>query len=271
MNIVIYTSSVKGAFNDYNIYRLLKDRPEHNYAFVEVKREVSVSLWLKFKRFVVTLRDGKDLWERDLRRLDNVIRKKIDAGLPENCKTHFVDSVNGPESEALLKELKPDIILQAGAGILKKNIFSIAKRATINVHHGFAPEIRGVASTFWCLYYGLTDLIGVTCHEIDETLDTGAVITQFKYPYSTGDSFLKIQETLCLKGADILLEAVDLYDQNAEFTYKSEEKKSYYFSNVHYVQYNLLKKNGFLPLKASEVGSLKTKMKPKTLIRVNHE
>lgn len=213
------------------------------------------------------IRDGKNHWLHDLAKLDKKINKLSSALNLEDFDTFYVDSVNDLKSQTIIAKLQPDIIFQAGAGILKSSIFSLPKKATINIHHGLAPEIRGMKSTFWCLYYGLTDLIGVTCHVIDETLDTGDVLSQFKYDYKSGDSFINIQEVICQKGADLLLVALDKYDRYTAFESSSEEIISYYFSDVDPLDYNALKKNSFLALKQSEVPKLKTKKKIKTIIK----
>jgi len=268
MNILIYTSNIKGTFNTYNISRLISERPNHDYSFFVVNHKIKkTSLWLKFKRFIISLRDGRDAFLSDSKILDDLICKKINIIHFEDFEKHYVKCVNGPENEPLIKKLNPDIILQAGAGILKSNIFSLAKKATINVHHGLAPEVRGMNSTFWCLYYGLTDLIGVTCHIIDKNLDTGDIVTQFKYKYTEGDSFIKIQEKLCKKGADLLIEAIDILEQDIDFQKESEEVLSYYFSAVSRLDYNELKKNNFISVTQNKVSDLKTKTKLKTITK----
>jgi methionyl-tRNA formyltransferase len=266
MNILIYTSNNKGAFNSYNISRLIHERPNHEYSFIVVNHKINkIRLWLKFKRFIITLRDGRDTFLSDSKVLDNLIYKKIINF--ENFEMHHVNSVNDSENEYLIKKLNPDVILQAGAGILKKNIFSLAKKATINVHHGLAPEVRGMNSTFWCLYYGLTDLIGVTCHIIDENLDTGDIITQFKYKYTKGDSFIKIQKNLCQEGAELLIEAIDILEQNVNFKKESKEVLSYYFSSISRLDYRKLKNNNFESVARNKINDLKTKKKQKTKIK----
>jgi methionyl-tRNA formyltransferase len=268
MHIVIYTSDSRSSSDNYNISHLLNQRKNHKFSFVIVKKKVvPVSLWLRFKRFIVDVRDGKNHWVDDLEALNKKINTRTLSFDLGNFDTYYVHSVNDSESENIITQLQPDIILQAGAGILKNNVFSLAKKATINVHHGLAPDIRGIKSTFWCLYYGLTDLIGVTCHKIDKNLDTGAILSQYRYPYTLGDSFLKVQEVLCQKGLELLIEALDIIDAHTIFESVTEEVTSYYFSNVDRSDYNALKANGFLAVKQNEIANLKTKKKIKTIIK----
>ena len=105
-------------------------------------------------------------------------------------------------------------------------MFSLSKFGTINLHHGYCPEIRGMNSTFWCLCYGLTNLIGVTCHLIDEGIDTGPIIRQYNYKYNLGDSYFKIQHHLITKGADLLLDSIETLQSNkGKLAFKKVEVK----------------------------------------------
>lgn len=267
MNIVIYTSLNQSSFDEFNISQLIKARPEHNYSIVVLKtKQHQISFINRIKRMLVSLRDGRNELQRDIVLLDKVISQKVSGFSLTDFPTYYVDALNDSATEDLIKGLNPDIIVQAGAGILKENIFSIARKGTLNVHHGLAPEVRGIKSTFWCLYYGLTDLIGVTCHLIDKNLDTGNIITQYKYNYQSGDTFLKIQEDLCINGAELLVKAIDILGTYSSLEFKESEIESFYFGSVNYINYNELKKRGFRSVKPNELSSLKTKLKAKRIL-----
>jgi methionyl-tRNA formyltransferase len=215
---------------------------------------------------LVAIRDGRNELQKDLSALDKVISQKTLGFNIYDYATYYVDALNDSNTETLIRSLKPHIIVQAGAGILKENIFIIARKGTLNVHHGLAPEVRGIKSTFWCLYYGLTDLIGVTCHLIDQNLDTGNIISQYKYDYQHGDTFLKIQEDLCEKGAQLLVKAIDVLGNYSSLEFQESEINSFYFGSVNYINYNELKKREFRAVKSNDVSSLRTKLKVKRIL-----
>lgn len=268
MKIVLFTSNTKGALNTFNIKTLIKNCPNHNYIIVNLNNKPKrIGNWLKFKRFIVELRDGKDYWRRDLKSLEKKIIQSFPKVNLKKIKTYQVSSVNGELTEQIIKESSPDIVIQAGAGILKENIFSIPKYGTLNVHHGFAPEIRGIKSTYWCLHYGLHNLIGVTCHYIDKTLDTGPVIKQYRYNYNPSTSFIDIQLDLCKNGAKILTESVNEIEKSKDWHLDKKEIKSYYFSGVSPKDYNKLKAQNFLPI--SDKSELKYKIKIKSTLKPN--
>lgn len=89
-------------------------------------------------------------------------------------KLHYAAGPNSAAAANLLKELRPDIMIQAGAGILRHQIFSIPRLGTLNLHHGIAPAIRGMNSIYWALWENRPDWLGSTVHFIDDGIDTGA-------------------------------------------------------------------------------------------------
>ena len=266
MNICIYTSSVQSITNLINITHLINERPKHNYSFLVVKQEEKIiSLKDKLKRFYGELRsdDGRYDYQRDLIKLNE---KLFHLGQPIskfNMETEFVAQVNDAKSEAFLIKNKPDIILQAGAGILRENIFSKAGIATINVHHGIAPEIRGIDSTFWCMFYGIKEKIGVSCHIIDEHLDTGAIIHQ-QILATKAQSFIEIQYENYLLGRDVLVKGIDRLDIGNLKIEKQGEVKSWYFGVVNPFLYYALKKRNFSPI--MKISDKTHKMKERNIV-----
>lgn len=84
--------------------------------------------------------------------------------------------LNHPETVSLLREFNPDFLVRVSGGILRKEVFSVARIAALNIHHGIAPQIRGMWSIPWALLEERADWIGATVHVIDAGIDTGAVI-----------------------------------------------------------------------------------------------
>jgi methionyl-tRNA formyltransferase len=261
MKVAIYTSVETSTFNNYNIGELIYKFPHYEYLFVCVKKRGAQKVINKIKNDVYELIYGKNQFKEDIAILNTSVKnltKQYDKKKYDYCE---VDDVNDKESEHILKQFNPDIILQAGAGILKSNIFSISKIATLNVHHGFSSEIRGMNSTFWCLYYGLYDKIGVTCHIIDKGIDTGAVIFQYKYTYNKYDTYIAIQLQLCIEGAILLTKAMELLSEKENLKFDSLIVDSYYFSKMDYRYYNQLKKNNFKSIKRVGDSFVKTEFR----------
>src|SRR5262245_43859948 len=87
-----------------------------------------------------------------------------------------VPSHNGKECEALLRNLRPDIIAVYATAIIRPHIFSLARIRTLNMHTGIAPRYRGSDTVFWPLYNQEPEWVGVTIHVLDQGVDSGPVI-----------------------------------------------------------------------------------------------
>lgn len=80
--------------------------------------------------------------------------------------------------ENWVKDKKPDvIIIYSMSQLLKKNIFTIPKYETINLHPSLLPKYRGPNPWFW-QYYNMEKRFGITLHFIDKGEDTGDIIYQ---------------------------------------------------------------------------------------------
>jgi len=111
-----------------------------------------------------------------------------------------------------LKLLSPDLILIGGGRILKKRIINTAKIGVLNCHPGLLPEYRGMDVAGWAIYNG--DDIGVTCHFIDEGVDTGPVLMRKKAEWGRkGDTLLKIRIKLQKLCIDTMIKCIKLLEE----------------------------------------------------------
>lgn len=96
----------------------------------------------------------------------------------------------------------------------------------VNVHPSFLPDLRGADPIPGAVLFGRDS--GVTCHLMDDGIDTGAIIAQRKIPYFEGlDS--KLLYKLCFKlEPDVFEEAYKLKFANVTVGTKPEVKQIYY-------------------------------------------
>ena len=59
-------------------------------------------------------------------------------------RTEVMGSFNGSDMESAIRELAPEYLVLAGAGIVRKGVLELPSRGTINVHPALPPWIRGV-------------------------------------------------------------------------------------------------------------------------------
>jgi folate-dependent phosphoribosylglycinamide formyltransferase PurN len=264
MNICFYTTEQPSVTNMLNMHYLIAQRPGHNYTYLKIRHlpQPKPSLTDRLKKIYGEWRfdDGRFDFGRDLVALDKKLKRKIPHMDHTQFRTAFANTVNDEMSEQFLKEIQPDIIIQAGAGILKQNIFSLSAKATINLHHGISPEIRGIESTFWCMYYGIKDKIGVTCHFIDATLDTGAIIKQHALN-TKSTTFVDIQYENIMLGREVLVQGIDMLGADGYNTFSLGEVPSYYFGLPGSTPYTELKMNNFAAVKNIREKAFKMKEK----------
>lgn len=58
----------------------------------------------------------------------------------------------------------------------------LQKKCYLNIHGSLLPKYRGIHSIFWAIMNGETEL-GYTIHEVNEFVDDGDILYQYRFPY----------------------------------------------------------------------------------------
>ena len=124
---------------------------------------------------------------------------------------HSVPYLNSRTTRDVLPELEPDLVIRVSGGVLGPGIFGSARLATLNVHHGLAPAIRGVWSIPWGLLENRRDWIGATIHRVDEGIDTGPVYRRVAPEIVPGDTAETLFYRTHLLAADALVDVVETF------------------------------------------------------------
>ena len=111
-----------------------------------------------------------------------------------------------------IKEINPDLIVVVAYGkILPKEIIDIPKYGIINVHSSLLPRFRGAAPINAAIIEG-DEKSGVSIMYVEEELDAGDVILQKETLISDEDTFLTLHDRLKVMGAELLIEAIQLIE-----------------------------------------------------------
>lgn len=86
-----------------------------------------------------------------------------------------VENVNSTDSIRIIRENKPDRAVVFGTRKLNPEVIKLFPKGLLNIHRGIISEYRGLDSDLWAIYHKDFDNIGVTVHDVDEELDTGAI------------------------------------------------------------------------------------------------
>jgi len=101
-----------------------------------------------------------------------------DRAVAKNILVHDLTpkGINELEEVSAMKELKPDVLLVFGTGILKGEIIHAFEGNIINLHLGLSPHYRGSGTNFWPLVNNEPEYVGATIHYLDAGIDSGAMI-----------------------------------------------------------------------------------------------
>jgi folate-dependent phosphoribosylglycinamide formyltransferase PurN len=103
-----------------------------------------------------------------------------DATIPVPCVE--VDDINR-DGLAALRDYAPDLLILAGAPILKRAVIEVPRVATLNAHCGITPRYAGSSPVYWAMFDACFDDIGYTVHAVTPDVDGGPVIQQTRVPY----------------------------------------------------------------------------------------
>ena len=97
----------------------------------------------------------------------------------------------------------------SGTRVLKPETLALARRRVLNKHSSLLPAYRGRKAEFWTLYHKDLERLGVTVHEVDPGLDTGAILLQEKMSFGHHDSHVSLRIRSQDLGARLLSDAVE--------------------------------------------------------------
>ena len=110
-----------------------------------------------------------------------------------------------------LKKLKPDLAVVAAYGkILPKEILEIPHLGFLNVHPSLLPKYRGASPIQNAILNGDKET-GVTIMKIDEEMDHGDIISNFKFKISNLDTYELLSKKFAELGAELLIKTIPDY------------------------------------------------------------
>jgi methionyl-tRNA formyltransferase len=111
-----------------------------------------------------------------------------------------------------LRKIDPDIIVVSAYGqILPKEILFLPKYGCVNIHASLLPAYRGAAPINWAIIRG-ESRTGITIMQMDEGMDTGAILLQESIPISPRDTAGTLTEKMAQLGAKMITAALPLVE-----------------------------------------------------------
>ena len=113
-----------------------------------------------------------------------------------------------------LKELEADLFIIVAFRMLPKEVWSMPKFGTFNIHGSLLPQYRGAAPINWAIINGEIKT-GVTSFFIDEKIDTGATLLYKECEIGENENVGAVHDKLMVLGAELATETCDAIFSNS--------------------------------------------------------
>jgi len=124
-----------------------------------------------------------------------------------------------------IRDIAPDFQIVVAFRMLPKEVWSISKVFTFNLHASLLPNYRGAAPINWAIING-EKKTGLTTFIIDEKIDTGVVLLKEEVKIAPLDTFLTLSNKLLNKAGPLIKKTIEFY-----FSEKLHPKKQFLNGN----------------------------------------
>lgn len=112
-----------------------------------------------------------------------------------------------------LKAFKADMFVVVAFRLLPREVFSLPRLGTFNLHAALLPQYRGAAPINWAVING-EHYTGVTSFLIDDGVDTGTVLFRDRYEIKPEDTAGDVHDALMEMGSRVVVQTVDALIDN---------------------------------------------------------
>ena len=118
-------------------------------------------------------------------------------------------------AHALLRNTPHDVMVVAAYGlILPTSVLNMPPRGCINIHASLLPRWRGAAPIHRAIEAGDAET-GITIMQMDEGLDTGAMLLIDREPIAADDTTAMLHDRLAAMGGRLIVDALRKLEQGA--------------------------------------------------------
>lgn len=116
-------------------------------------------------------------------------------------------SLKDPSFITELNRIDADLYIVVAFRMMPKEVWSLPRYGTFNLHASLLPDYRGAAPINWAIINGEKES-GVTTFMIDENIDTGAILLQKSISIDSGETAGTLHDKLMISGADLVIETI---------------------------------------------------------------
>ena len=139
---------------------------------------------------------------------------------------------------------KPDLIISYGCSLIKNELINKFKNRFINLHLGLSPYYKGSATNFWPIVNNELQFLGGTFMYIDNGVDSGPIIHQFRADLKPKDNIHTIGCKIIVKSIEELKKILlNLKSIKSKKQWKIKKSKIYKRSDLNLKSLIKVKKN----------------------------
>jgi len=121
-----------------------------------------------------------------------------------------------------LNRINADLFITVAFRILPREVYTLSKFGSINLHGSLLPKYRGAAPIQWAIINGDTET-GLTTFLLEDKVDTGNIILQEKILIDPEDNFGTLYNKMKIVGSDLLLSTVKMIESGNVIYQKQED------------------------------------------------
>lgn len=145
---------------------------------------------------------------------------------------HQPQNFRSPETVEQLRALQPDVLVVAAYGLLlPKAVLDIPTHGCINIHASLLPRWRGAAPIERAIEAG-DDSSGISIMQMDEGLDTGAVLKTQSCVIDTVETGASLRVKLAAIGASCLLQTLQQLTRDSLKPQPQEDAHATYANKI---------------------------------------
>lgn len=152
------------------------------------------------------------------------LRSRVEGRFPLSSSNPIIEdsNINSKKFRDFVIMNGVDIVVCLGTSIVSREMLHCPKEGIINVHPGYLPNYRGLGN-FWAVVNDDWEHVGVSCHWLNEGIDTGPLIWREKIE-EIPRTYWELTLAALTKGTDFLAQnlasIVPSSDPNTEERFK---------------------------------------------------
>lgn len=120
-----------------------------------------------------------------------------------------------------LKSFHADLQIVVAFRMMPKEVYSMPKYGTFNLHTSLLPQYRGAAPINWAIING-EQLTGITTFLLNDKIDCGEILLQEPITISDSMTYQELYDIMAQKGKKLITDTIDLIAKGNYQTIKQD-------------------------------------------------